>query len=502
MIKTHSSIAIAALAMLVAGVVVTVVPASAQPSSATTRRVADRVAAPAVWLAGTDGGVFTLGSARFRGSLGDAPQPQPVIAVAARPTGKGYWLAALDGYVRAFGDAPMRGNLRGIRLNRPIVDIAASPTGNGYSLVATDGGVFTFGDARFAGSLGGTHLNQPIGGMVATPSGRGYWLVASDGGVFTFGNARFFGSLGAFRLSQPIATISATRDGRGYWLLGRDGSVYRFGDAVHYGDATGSGAPAVGLVPTKSGHGYWIAFSDGRVRAFGDAAPVALPPVGRHAPIAGLATPWASSSGIALSLLGYAPPASQRTWVGPHEVALTFDDGPSAYTLPMLAALAREGVPATFFTVGTEAAANPGLLVAEADAGMSVEDHTWDHANLTTLPPAGIDSELTRSADAVQAAIGRRPSCFRPPGGNTDATVVAEGTKLGLSQILWNVDPSDYLRPGTNVIASRVLSTATGKGLVIGMHDGGGDRSQTVAALPAIVDGLRARGYTFVRLCA
>ena len=462
MIKTHSSIAIAALAMLVAGVVVTVVPASAQPSSATTRRVADRVAAPAVWLAGTDGGVFTLGSARFRGSLGDAPQPQPVIAVAARPTGKGYWLAALDGYVRAFGDAPMRGNLRGIRLNRPIVDIAASPTGNGYSLVATDGGVFTFGDARFAGSLGGTHLNQPIGGMVATPSGRGYWLVASDGGVFTFGNARFFGSLGAFRLSQPIATISATRDGRGYWLLGRDGSVYRFGDA----------------------------------------APVALPPVGRHAPIAGLATPWASSSGIALSLLGYAPPASQRTWVGPHEVALTFDDGPSAYTLPMLAALAREGVPATFFTVGTEAAANPGLLVAEADAGMSVEDHSWDHANLTTLSPAGIDSELTRSADAVQAAIGRRPSCFRPPGGNTDATVVAEGTKLGLSQILWNVDPSDYLRPGTNVIASRVLSTATGKGLVIGMHDGGGDRSQTVAALPAIVDGLRARGYTFVRLCA
>ena len=500
MIKSHLNIAVAAL--VAATVVASVPAAAAPPSPGATRRVSERATAPPVWLGAIDGGIFALGRAPFRGSLGGTPQPQPVIGVAARPSGKGYWLATLDGYVRAFGDAPMRGNLRGIRLNRPIVDIAASPSGNGYSLVASDGGVFTFGDARFAGSLGGTHLNQPIGGMVATPSGRGYWLVAADGGVFTFGDARFFGSLGAFRLKQPIATISSTRDGRGYWLLGRDGSVYHFGDATHYGDAAGASSPAVGLVPTKSGHGYWIAFSDGRVRAFGDAAPVALPPVIRHAPIAGLATPWASSSGIALSLLDLASPASQRTWVGPHEVALTFDDGPSAYTLSMLAALAREGVPATFFTVGTEAAANPGLLVTEADAGMSVEDHTWDHANLTKLSPDAIDHELARSADAVQAAIGRRPSCFRPPGGNTNATVVGEGTKLGLAQILWNVDPSDYLRPGASVIASRVLSTATGKGLVIGMHDGGGDRSQTVAALPAIVDGLRARGYTFVRLCA
>jgi peptidoglycan/xylan/chitin deacetylase (PgdA/CDA1 family) len=79
--------------------------------------------------------------------------------------------------------------------------------------------------------------------------------------------------------------------------------------------------------------------------------------------------------------------------------------------------------------------------------------------------------------------------------------VVAEAAKLGLSQILWNVDPSDYLRPGSNVIVSRVLGAATGRGLVIGIHDGGGDRSQTIAALPGIIDGLRARGYTMVRLC-
>ena len=133
---------------------------------------------------------------------------------------------------------------------------------------------------------------------------------------------------------------------------------------------------------------------------------------------------------------------------------------------------------------------------------MSVEVHTWDHADLTRLSRSDVDAELTRSADAVQAAIGRRPTCFRPPYGATNPTVVAEAAKLGFAQILWNVDPSDYLRPGARVIAARVLAAATGRGLVVGIHDGGGDRSETVAALPAIIHGLRARGYRFVRLCA
>jgi peptidoglycan/xylan/chitin deacetylase (PgdA/CDA1 family) len=491
------------VAAFAAAVVVTAVSgALAQPTRAVTGRAASHAAAPPVWLAGTDGGIFALGSALFRGSLGSTRQIQPVIALAARPSGKGYWITALDGDVRAFGDAPLRGTLRGVRLNQPVVDIATTPTGNGYWLAAADGGVFAFGDARFFGSLGGSHLNQPIAGMVATPSGKGYWFVGADGGVFTFGDARFFGSLGGARLDQPVTTIAATRDGRGYWLLGRDGRVFRFGDAARYGDAAGAGALAVALVPTKSGNGYWIALSDGTVRAFGDAIAVALPPVSLRSPIAGMATPWAASSGIALPLLEVGSARPQRTWVGRHEAALTFDDGPSAYTLPVLAVLAREGVAATFFTVGSEVVKNRDLVAAETRAGMSVEAHTWNHANLTRLTPAAIDDELARSADAVQAATGHRPTCFRPPGGNTNPTVVNEGAKLGLAQILWNVDPSDYLRPGAGVIASRVLAAATGRGLVIGIHDGGGDRSQTVAALPAIVEGLRARGYTFVRLCA
>jgi peptidoglycan-N-acetylglucosamine deacetylase len=167
----------------------------------------------------------------------------------------------------------------------------------------------------------------------------------------------------------------------------------------------------------------------------------------------------------------------------------------------VLSVLARYHVSATFFAVGEEVNAHPDLVRAEILAGMAVGDHSWDHSDLTTLPPASIDSELRRAADAIAAASGQRPACFRPPYGSTNSTVVEIGARLGLALILWNVDPSDYLRPGASAIAARVLDAATGGGLVIGIHDGGGDRSQTVAALPAIIDGLRTRGYTFVRLC-
>jgi peptidoglycan/xylan/chitin deacetylase (PgdA/CDA1 family) len=259
---------------------------------------------------------------------------------------------------------------------------------------------------------------------------------------------------------------------------------------------------AVGLIASRSGRGYWIVSSSDQIRAFGDAPAVAAPAT--SSPVVGLASPWASSSGLALPLLEYSLTAGaqgQFAWPGPHQVALTFDDGPSPYTSGILAALTQRGVPATFFVVGYEAAASPDLVRAEVNAGMSVEDHTWDHADLTRLNPAGIDSELQSTADAIQAASGRRPTCFRPPYGATNNTVIGAAARLGLTQVLWNVDPSDYTRPGAATIAARVLAAANGSGLVVGMHDGGGDRSQTIAALPAIIDGLAARGYSFVRLC-
>ena len=349
-------------------------------------------------------------------------------------------------------------------------------------------------------------LHRPITGIATTPSGNGYWLVATDGGIFTLGDARFFGSLGGVHTSAPIAAMTATVNGGGYWILQRDGHVAHFGNAASHGDAPGG--LSVGIVRTQSGNGYWIAHSDGTVHPFGDAGSEGIPGVHLASPVVGLATPWASSSGYGVALLDMLaaiadhPPQPVLTWVGPHQVALTFDDGPGVDTQGIVNTLALYHVPATFFTVGYEVAARPDLVRNEYHAGNSVETHTWDHKDLTRLSPQGIHDELLSGLNAIIAATGHRPTCYRPPYGATNATVREVAATLGLHEILWNVDPSDYTRPGTGVIESRILSQGTGRGLVVGIHDGGGPRDETLAALPTVINGLRARGYTFVKLCA
>jgi peptidoglycan/xylan/chitin deacetylase (PgdA/CDA1 family) len=449
-----------------------------------------------MWLLAADGGVFTLAGAPFEGSLADARLNAPVVSLSVTPSGRGYWIVASDGGIFTFGDAHFYGSTGSLRLNQPIVGMAPTPSGRGYWLVAADGGIFTFGDARFYGSTGSLRLNQPIVGMAPTPSGRGYWLVASDGGIFTFGDARFHGSAAGQHLSGTIVGIAATASDKGYWIVAQTGQVFAFGDAPRLASAP-SGSQIAGLVPTVAGNGYWVADRDGATSASGGAAPVGS--VRTTAPIVTVATRWASS-GTSATLRSSSPVVAQP---GPLQTALTFDDGPDAtYTPQILAVLAAAGVPATFFTVGYEGAARPDLLRAEAAAGDSVEDHTWDHPDLTRLSSPEVASELSSTADVIQQATGVRPSCFRPPYEATNSTVVSIAAGLGLTQTLWNVDPRDWSRPGVSSIVNNVLSNSNGRGVIILMHDGGGDRSQTVAALPQIIAGLRSRGYQFVRPCA
>ena len=469
--------------------VATVTPA-ATPTGRTTRPAA--LPAGGTWLLGRFGTVVAAAGAQRYGDVHALALVAPVQALVASPTGHGYWIVAGDGGVFSFGDAHFYGSTGGMRLNAPIVGMARSRTGAGYWLIGADGGVFSFGDAHFHGSTGNLHLRAPVVGMSATPSANGYWLVATDGGVFGFGDAHFYGSLGGTPVGAPIVALAPTPSGHGYWLLAQNGTVYPFGDAHSFGNGRSDRASAT-LLPTAAGDGYWIVSTTGDVGAFGTATAFSS---GTKGTIVAGTTRWASSGSAA------AQPAALY-WPNSHEVALTFDDGPSAtYTSQVVATLARYGVPATFFTVGEEAAEHTDLLRLEGANGNSVEDHSWDHADLTHLTPSQIASELSRTADVVQAAIGTRPICFRPPYGATNATVRAAGASLGLTQILWNVDPSDYKQPGVSAIVDNVLGAATGKGLLVGIHDGGGNRSETVAALPAIIDGLRARGYRFVRLCA
>jgi thermitase len=169
----------------------------------------------------------------------------------AEPRGASYRSVASDGSVFALGEASFRGAASAVALNRPVVGAAATPSNDGYWLVASDGGIFSFGDARFFGSTGGMRLNRPVVGMAATPSGRGYWLVASDGGIFSFGRAPFHGSTGG-RPPAAVVGMAATRAGDGYWLATSAGHVLAYGGARAVGGAEGRArAPVVAITPAS-----------------------------------------------------------------------------------------------------------------------------------------------------------------------------------------------------------------------------------------------------------
>jgi peptidoglycan/xylan/chitin deacetylase (PgdA/CDA1 family) len=184
-------------------------------------------------------------------------------------------------------------------------------------------------------------------------------------------------------------------------------------------------------------------------------------------------------------------------------VALTFDDGPSpAYTARILRELRRLHVHASFFVIGYLASAYPDLVRREARMGMAVGNHSYNHPEVPPfdeLPPPLIKDEIAL-ADHALAGLGIRTRLFRPPGGGASARVVRIAAGLGQRVVLWSVDPRDW-EPGVTAkaIVQRVLG-AVRPGSIIDMHDGGGDRSATLAALPAIVRGIRARGLRLVTL--
>jgi peptidoglycan/xylan/chitin deacetylase (PgdA/CDA1 family) len=185
----------------------------------------------------------------------------------------------------------------------------------------------------------------------------------------------------------------------------------------------------------------------------------------------------------------------------PRAVALTFDDGPSPeYTPRILATLRRLGVRATFFVIGYLAQQYPAIVREEATLRMEVGNHTYNHPDVPPfdeLPPQLMQVEISLAA-SILTRLGVAPRLFRPPGGSFSSTVVHTASALGERIVLWSVDPTDWT-PGISAkqIARNVLSTVRPGSIVI-LHDGGGDRSATLAALPAIVRGIRARGLRLV----
>ena len=182
---------------------------------------------------------------------------------------------------------------------------------------------------------------------------------------------------------------------------------------------------------------------------------------------------------------------------GPKVVALTIDDGPSpVYTPQILAILHRYGVTASFSMVGRNAAAFPGVAREVAAAGHMIVNHTWNHYNLGYMTTAAVQDEISRATDAIHTATGERPGMFRAPYGIWPPAVFRYCARAGLTPLAWSVDPSDWSRPGARTIVRDIVAD-TRTGSIILEHDGGGDRSQTVAALKIWLPRLLEAGYQF-----
>lgn len=184
-------------------------------------------------------------------------------------------------------------------------------------------------------------------------------------------------------------------------------------------------------------------------------------------------------------------------------VALTFDDGPSPTDTPrVLAVLRRLHVRATFFVVGYLAEQYPQIVALEKRDGMAIGNHTYNHPE---VPPFGqLPAQLVRDEIGLGARslhrLGIRPRLFRPPAGSYSPTVIRNAAALGERVVLWSIDPVDWSAGiSAQQIATRVLG-AVRPGSIVILHDGGGDRTATINALPTIIKGIRHKSLRLIRI--
>ena len=178
-------------------------------------------------------------------------------------------------------------------------------------------------------------------------------------------------------------------------------------------------------------------------------------------------------------------------------IALTIDDGPDpVYTPQVLRILHKYQVTATFSMIGLHVAAYPQLARMVAEAGHRIANHTWTHADLARMPAHLVHSELARASHAIHAATGVQPGLFRAPYGSWSAAVISQCEHMRMVPLDWSVDPRDWAQPGTRSIIRTIMDN-TQPGSIILEHDGGGNRSQTVAALRVVLPRLLHEGYHF-----
>jgi peptidoglycan/xylan/chitin deacetylase (PgdA/CDA1 family) len=180
-------------------------------------------------------------------------------------------------------------------------------------------------------------------------------------------------------------------------------------------------------------------------------------------------------------------------------VALTFDDAPGACTADLLGVLATHGARATFFALGCELERRPDLARRIVDEGHELGNHTFSHARLLDLSSAEVERELSATSALIETVTGIRPSLFRPPYGLGGLVAEPIARDLGMTTVLWSVNPKDWDGKDAAAIAASVLDGIEPEAVVV-LHDGGDERRSTVEALELCLPAIRSRGLALVGL--
>ena len=225
----------------------------------------------------------------------------------------------------------------------------------------------------------------------------------------------------------------------------------------------------------------------------------------RHA--AGTHLRWAALLGACVCMLGFAHGSYARIPVTVNEVTVSARPGETVgavidavggYESPKI--LADRNVPATFFMLGSCVDKRPAVARAVVQAGHAVGNHTYRHTRLDATTPTTAEWEIRATNWAIQQATGARPHWLRAPGGRLEGPAAAYISASGMASALWTVDPQDWRKEATSAGIADTVIRSVRPGAIVVLHDGGGDRSATIAALPVIIDRLRAAGYEFVTL--
>ena len=211
---------------------------------------------------------------------------------------------------------------------------------------------------------------------------------------------------------------------------------------------------------------------------------------GRLRMLAGAAATAAMAiSGTALAVSAPAGVAAAAANCSAGYVALTFDDGPNTGTTnQLISTLRAAGATATVFPTGQNATNNPSLMQAYKNAGLQIGNHSWDHPHLTTMSQSQMQSQLSRTQQAIQQTAGVTPTIFRPPYGESNATLRSVESSLGLREVIWDVDSQDWNNAGVDAIVQAAGRLTNGQ--IILMHDW---PAATIQALPGILQDLQAR---------